>query len=145
MKYLKTIDFVTQSLILGGYAVVVTWTLLKNRVDNSLELTTAFTMLCLGWWQMISAGIMLLVGAPTTKFRLLHFFSAIGYLAAVAVVGKYIDLPANRPALNQLISMLTEIITLGVPVILALFYYYITWRWVFPIKPSGKFLPHISF
>jgi hypothetical protein len=28
---------------------------------------------------------------------------------------------------------------------LAIFYYTITCRWMFPQKSSGKFLPHISF
>ncbi len=146
MKYLKTIDFVGQTIILGGYAIVLSWTLINNTLEKELGLTTAFAMLCLGWWQMISAVLMLLLSAPNRKFRLYHFFIAVGYLISLAIMTKYLSLPTTQiVALDHLIRVFTNVVALAMPVTLGLFYYYITWRWVFPIKPSGKFLPHISF
>lgn len=146
MKYLKTIDFVGQTVILGGYGIVMGWTLINNPVEKEFGLTSAFAMLCLGWWQMISASLMLLLSAPNRKFRLYHFFIAVGYLASLAIMTKYLSLPTTQiMALDHLIRLSITVIALAMPATLGLFYYYITWRWVFPLKPSGKFLPHISF
>jgi hypothetical protein len=40
-------------------------------------------------------------------------------------------------------SLVFWIIAFAVPAILACFYYYITWRWVFEKRRAGKFLPHV--
>jgi hypothetical protein len=146
MKYLKNVDFAGQTIIIGGYAIAAAWVLIENSGKNSLAMNTAFAMLCLGWWQMISALLMLVVGAPNQKLRLVHFFTAIGYLMLVVVEVNYLDLDSIHPIfLNHFIQLLWITLLYATPVILALLYYYLTWRLVFPTKPSGKFLPHISF
>jgi len=146
MKYLKSIDFAGQTIIIGGYAIAAAWTLIENTGENSLAMNTAFAMLCLGWWQMISALLMLVVGAPNKKLRLVHFFTAIGYLVLVVVELKYLNFDLTQPIfLNHFIQLIWIVLLYATPVILAFLYYYVTWRFVFPTKPSGKFLPHISF
>lgn len=144
MKHLKTIDWLGQTLILGGYALTATWVWFDNSTDNSFGLTTAFAMLCLGWWQMVSAALFLLLSAPNRKYRLAHFLAGIGYLAALAM-SKYFLPVTQTGASNTLMVVLTSVALLGIPALLAFFYYYLTWRWLFPIRASGKFLPHISF
>ena len=146
MKYLKSVDFVGQTIITGGYLIAVAWTLIGKSGENSLAMNTAFAMLCLGWWQMISALLMLVVGAPNQKLRLVHFFTAIGYLILANTESKYLDLDLIHPIfLNYFLQLFWIALVYATPVILALLYYYVTWRFVFPTKPSGKFLPHISF
>ncbi len=146
MKIIKNIDFVGQTFIIGGYAIATTWTWIENPADNSFGMSTAFMLLCLGWWQMISATLMLIFGATNTKLRLLHFFTAIGYMILISIGLRYLDLESTHTVLNDyLIQLFWMVIIYGTPFILALLYYYLTWRLMFPIKPSGKFLPHISF
>lgn len=140
MKYLKSIDFVGQTIIIAGYGIAAgTW--IVNPQENSLGLTTAFTMLGLGWWQMISSLLMLVLNAPGKNLRLVHFYTAIAYLFLVGLGSKYLNVEPIAVAI-QVFSMFLIYVT---PVILALLYYYLTWRWMFPTKPSGRFLPHISF
>ena len=144
MKYLKSIDFAGQTIIIGGYAIVAgTWIMSWHK--NSLGLTTAFAMLCLGWWQMISAILLLLLNAPNKKLRQVHFYTAIGYLFLVGIGSKYLEEETTQTLLCDTIQAFSMFLFYATPVILALLYYYLTWRWVFPTKPSGKFLPHISF
>jgi hypothetical protein len=141
MKYLKTLDFAGQTFIFGAFIIGSVWIGLAEQRWSSLGLTTAFAMLCLGWWQMISALIMLVTNAPFRKQRLIHFITAIVYLGALALSAKYIE--SNQTAF--IIKLIGGIIMMGTPVALAIFYYSITWRWVFPKYSSGKFLPHVSF
>lgn len=146
MKIIKSIDFAGQTIIIGGYAIAAAWALIENTGENSLAMNTAIAMLCLGWWQMVSALLMLVIGTPNKKLRLVHFFTAIGYLVLVVVESKYLDLDSiHLIFLNHFIQLLWITLLYATPVILAFLYYYVTWRLVFPTKPSGKFLPHISF
>jgi hypothetical protein len=141
MKYLKTLDFAGQTFIFAAFIIGSLWIGLADGKWSSLGLTTAFAMLCLGWWQMISALIMLVTNAPFRKQRLTHFITALVYLGVLALSAKYMEGYQTAFA----IKLIGGIIMIGTPVALAIFYYVITCRWVFPAKPSGKFLPHVSF
>lgn len=145
MRYLKSIDFAGQTIIIGGYASAVGWTLIGNIGENSLAMNTAFVMLCLGWWQMISALLMLLLNASNKKLRQVHFYTAIGYLFLAGIGSKYLEVESTQTLLSHAIQAFYMFLFYATPVILALLYYCLTWRLTFPIKPSGKFLPHISF
>lgn len=118
MKYLKSVDFTGQTIIIVGYAIAAAWTLIGNSGENSLAMNTAFAMLCLGWWQMISATLMLIFGAPNTKLRLLHFLTAIGYLILISIGLKYLDLESTHTVLNDyLIQLFWMVIIYGTPII----------------------------
>lgn len=141
MKYLKTLDFVGQTFIFAVFLLGSLWIGLTEGKWSSLGLTTAFAMLCLGWWQMISAFIMLLTKAPLRKHRLIHFITALAYLGVIAISAKFID--GNTASFT--IKFIVGTILIGTPAALAIFYYSITWRCLFPAKSTGKFLPHVSF
>jgi len=141
MKYLKTLDFAGQTFIFGAYIIGSIWIGVAEQRWNSLAMTTAFAMLCLGWWQMISALIMLVMNAPFRKQRLTHFITALVYLGILVLGAKYFE--SNQTAI--MIKWIGWIIMIGTPVVLGIFYYSITWRCVFPKYSSGKFLPHVSF
>jgi hypothetical protein len=139
MKYLKSIDFVGQTIIwlglLGSGLVILV----------SGELGTFFyigliAQFFMGWWQMISSGLFMLLRAEHFKSRSVHFVSALFCLGAIAL-SAWVDKELHS-VFSSALLLLTGVI---VPWGLAIFYYTITWRWMFPAKPSGKFLPHISF
>lgn len=144
MKYLKTLDFVGQSLIFGAYVIGSVWLVIAEQRWNPFAMTTAMAMLCLGWWQMISAFLMLILKAPGRKLRLIHFLTAIGYLAILALGAKYSSGMVPK-SMDGVIQGLLMTIMIGTPIALAIFYYSITWLWMFPAKSTGKFLPHVSF
>lgn len=144
MKYLKTLDFTGQSFILGAYIIGSLWLTIVEKALSSLGLTTAYAMLCLGWWQMISAALMLILKAPNKKHRLIHFFTAVAYLAVISLVPVLTN-DKELEALAYEIKWVAGTVLMLIPLALGIFYYAITWRWMFPTKSTGKFLPHISF
>lgn len=141
MKYLKTLDFAGQTFIFGTFIIGSVWIGLAEQSWNSFGLTTAFAMLCLGWWQMISAFIMLVIKAPFRKQRLVHFITALIYLGVLGLGAKYIEMDESAST----IKLIGVIIMIGTPIALGIFYYIITWQWMFPQHSTGKFLPHTSF
>ena len=144
MKYLKTLDFVGQSIIFGAYIIGSLWILIAEQRWNSLAMTTAYAMLLLGCWQMISGLLMLVLKASLRKQRLIHFFTAIIYLAILLIVAKYSN-GTQFESVAYIVRGLIITLMIGTPIGLAIFYYSITWRWMFPARSNGKFLPHISF
>jgi hypothetical protein len=144
MKYLKTIDFVGQTFIFTAFILGSVWIGVAEQRWNSLAMTTAIAMLCAGWWQMISCFLLLALKAPFRKQRAIHFSLAVLYLAIFALAGKYADayLVASASAILKTVLLLLAV---GTPASLAIFYYSITWRWMFPAKSTGRFLPHVSF
>lgn len=141
MKYMKTIDFVGQTLILTAYVIGSIWLVAAEERWGSLAMTTAYAMLCIGWWQMVSALIMLATQPPFKKQRLIHFSTSLIYLVLLALGAKYFEMKT----VPSIIKWISWIIIIATPVLLAFFYYSITWRSIFPTSTSGKFLRHISF
>jgi hypothetical protein len=140
MKYLKNIDFVGQSIIwlglLGGWLVV----LVSGEEIGSFFYLGLIAQLFMGWWQMISSVVFLLLRVEHFKARALHFVSGLICLGAIALAAG-----VDRE-LNSVLSTTALLITgVVIPWCLAIFYYSITWRWMFPPRPSGKFLRHVSF
>ena len=139
MKYLKSIDFVVQSIILtclSGYSLIF---LFATGSLESIAYVGLIGQFFIGCWQMISSLLLLILKAEYYKLRSFHFVLALGCLLLLALtVGlqKQLDNTFGKSLL-----ILTGVI---IPWCLAIFYYSITWRWMFP-KHQGKFLPHINF
>jgi hypothetical protein len=140
MKYLKTLDFVGQSIIwlglLGGGLVV----LFSGEDLGAFFYIGLIAQFFMGWWQMISSGLFMVLRAEKFKSRSVHFVSGLICLAAIALsamIDKELD-----SVFSSALLLLTGVI---IPWCLAIFYYSITWRWMFPTKSTGKFLPHVSF
>lgn len=144
MKYLKTLDFAGQTFIFAAYLIGSVWITIAEQTLSSWGLTTAYAMLCLGWWQMISAALMLILKAPNKKHRRIHFLTAVGYLSAICLVPVLTN-DRELEALASEIKFVAGAILILTPLALAIFYYTITWSWMFPVKSTGKFLPHVSF
>lgn len=144
MKYLKTIDFAGQSFIFGGYLIGSVFVLIAEQRWDSLGMTTLMAMLCLGWWQMIAALILLVFRAPNRKQRLIHFLTAVVYLAILSI-GAKLSNSIKVDNVSYFMRALVMTLVSVPPLVLAIFYYTITWRWMFPRHSTGKFLPHTSF
>lgn len=140
MKYLKNIDFAGQSIILLS---TLGFSLISVMGTGELEAMAYFGLIgqfFIGCWQMLSSSVLLLLKAEHHKSRSLHFYLALCclfLLALVVSIQKSID-----PVFGQSILIITGVV---IPWCLALYYYSITWRWMFPTKSTGRFLPHINF
>ena len=138
MKYLKIVDFSVQSivwlvLIVGGVGILPT----DHRGDAwVLVLVCQF---CIGCWQMLSSITVFILKADSFHLRKIHFTAALIDLAVLGVFGSLEN--AMKTSLTTFMIIGTGIF---IPWCLAIFYYSITWRWLFP-KRTGKFLPHINF
>lgn len=144
MKYLRTIDFVGQSFIFGGYLISSVFVLIAEQRWDSLAMTTLMAMFCLGWWQMIAALILLVFKAPNRKQRLIHFLTAVVYLAVLSI-GARLSNSMTVANGSYFVRALVMTLVFVPPLLLAVFYYTITWRWMFPRHSTGRFLPHTSF
>jgi hypothetical protein len=140
MKYLKSIDFAGQTIIwlglLGGGLVI----LFSGESPESFLYIALIAQFFMGWWQMISSAVFMLIRARHFKSRSVHFLSGLICLGAIVL---------SAGADNELHTTITKTVLIITGVIipwgLAIFYYTITWRWMFPARPSGKFLRHVSF
>lgn len=141
MKYLRIIDFVGQSIIWLTMVISSLWILAAEGKWNGIGLIAALTMLVMGCWQMLSAFIMLGVGTPNRKYRQLHSALALAYLAVCLILPNLVEMNGLPNGIRIILYALAA----AIPIALAIFYYTITWLWMFPSKPSGQFLRHISF
>lgn len=144
MKTLKTADFIGQSLILAAYALGTIWIVCVEKRWSVVGSTTAVAMLLLGWWQMVSALIMLVLKAPDRNLRLLHFSIAFVYLFLL-FFSKYGANVSNDVSTSSHLAGILVVFAIAIPVALAILYYTLTWRLKFPKRATGSFLPHTSF
>ena len=138
MKYLKTLDFTAQSIawlvvLVGGLGILTT----DKRGD--IVVLALVCQFVIGCWQMVSSITVLILKADVLHLRKIHFIAA---LIDLLVLGVFAGLENSmKTSFSTFMLIATGIF---IPWCLAIFYYYITWRWMFPGK-SGKFLPHINF
>jgi hypothetical protein len=138
MKYLKTLDFTAQSIawlvvLVGGLGILTT----DKRGD--IVVLALVCQFVIGCWQMVSSITVLILKADVLHLRKIHFIAA---LIDLLVLGVFAGLENSmKTSFSTFMLIATGIF---IPWCLAIFYYYITWQWMFPGK-SGKFLPHINF
>ncbi|HYG02526.1 MAG TPA: hypothetical protein VD927_08770 [Chryseosolibacter sp.] len=127
---MRKLDFYFQSFLLAA-AVAALAALLA---DNSAGFFLFVIQFFVGCWQMISAFISLLARSSLRMLRVIHLSLAIAYLLFVYVVSVAV------PALT-----IDSTLMFGVAWLLAVFYYFITWKSTFRKSGKGPFLPHLSF
>jgi hypothetical protein len=131
MKYL---DLAIQTIIFifGIVMLLVSW----GEADWPFAILYAQALL--GPWQMISSIVSVIAKAPLYKKKKLHLLLAAIYLMVLYVCGNMSFVSIS----GRFFSLL-----LTVPAwALAIFYFILTWKWVFPrIRKGGNFLPNLSF
>jgi hypothetical protein len=145
MKYLKNIDFVVQSivlLILVGIMVIASLNALLSGAGNWADgiFIFLYAQLILGPWQLVSSLLSLLLRLEFYGRKKIHFILSI--ICLLLLFGSsWLHNSINTDYTKALVF----IFLMAVPWSLAIFYYFITWRWMFPKRDNGKFLSHISF
>lgn len=131
MKYLD-LGIQTIILVVGIVILLVSW----GEADWPFGIL--YVQLLLGPWQMMSSVVSVVAKAPLYRKKRLHLFLAIIYLFALYIAGHAAD--------DALVQRFFGV-AITVPAwALAIYYYILTCRWVFPRRRSGgNFLPNLSF
>jgi FtsH-binding integral membrane protein len=141
MKYLRNIDFVGQSIILlllVGFCLMILFT--APLEWDGYMIIILYAQLFLGPWQLLSALIAFFTKANLKELRKIHLVSSL-----ICIVCCAISAWLHNTYSNEGTMAVGVIFFIIIPWCLAILYYSITWRWVFPPRPSGKFLRHVSF
>ena len=131
---MKYIDFIIQSLIMLGALVF--------GVVGAVTSPDVFAMILmiqfyLGCWQFTSSVISLITRAAHFKAKSIYITMVVIYLLSL-----YATLNNGFDISHFIIKLYWTIPAWS----LAIYYYVITWQWVFPkTTGGGKFLPHINF
>jgi hypothetical protein len=140
MKYLKTLDFAGQTIIWLGLLGSGLVFLVSGEEIGTFFYIGLIAQFFMGCWQMISSALLMVLRAEHFKSRSIHFVSGVFCLGAISL-SVWIDKELD----SVFSSALLLTIGIVIPWCLAIFYYTITCRWMFPARPSGKFLRHVSF
>ncbi|HEY3402127.1 MAG TPA: hypothetical protein VGK59_02005 [Ohtaekwangia sp.] len=132
---MKITDFFVQTVVLASTLVI----LLLGLIDHHVLGYALLTQFVIGFWQYVG-GIAWLIAYRQVRSRQIHMIAATLYLIILFVGMQY---PVQTiPGKDLLLGIFLFI----PPWVLALYYYAITWKSVFPkTGKQSKFLPHISF
>ena len=132
---MKYVDFGIQSLLLLMGVVVTLASVIMG--DKDWLFGILYMQLLLGPWQYVGSLLCIAAGARYSNERKTHFFISTLYLLLL--------IAGSKSSITQDLSGPVILVSLTVPACaLALYYYLITWGWVFP-RYKGQFLPHINF
>jgi hypothetical protein len=133
---MKYIDFGIQTLLLAIFLVYSILGLIDEGTFNAIIFAAFYIGMFLGPWQMLSSFLSIIFKSEYHSFKLIHFFSALIYIVLLSFSTQ---LRSEEPSV--LVSVL-----LSLPAVaLAVFYYSLTWRWVFRTQTRSSFLPNTNF
>jgi hypothetical protein len=133
---MKYIDFGIQTLLLALFLVASIIGIFESEAIGAVILAAMYVAMFLGPWQMLSSFLSIVLKSQYHKLKRIHFFSSLLYFILLSF---FIQLKPDFP--DWLISILSVI-----PVVaLALFYYSLTWRWMFHTESRSSFLPNTNF
>jgi len=123
MRALNFIDLAFQSLILG---LVIILSLAVSFTGNfeSMAIVVMYGALFLGPWQFFSSLITTLSKGRYLRWRIIHLLSSVAYFILAGVAAYFLkDLDGDG-----LVRTIGGFFGFGIPAVLALFYYYITFK-----------------
>jgi hypothetical protein len=137
-RYMKYVDLGVQMLCILMALIALAKGLIAKDVDpRHWPLLVLFAQAILGPWQMLSSGISIFTWAPLRRLKIIHFVSALVYLASLAILFAF-DSVDNASWSQWLITIPAWI--------LALYYHFLSWCWVIRANSRhGGFLPHLGF
>lgn len=123
MKILNLIDLIVQSIILGLVTILFFVFLFTGHLEG-VGFVALYGAIFLGPWQLVSSLVTTISGRPNRKWRLIHLAGSIIYLSAISAIAAF------KPHLfdRETGEFLFFTLGFGIPIILAFFYYYITFR-----------------
>lgn len=119
MKFLNFIDLAVQTFIMGAVVLVSLAIAFTGSVE-SIALVALYGAIFLGPWQMVSSLITTVARGLYFKWRVIHLVSSIAYILVFLLGAWY----ANGS--DALIFKIGGILSFMIPLVLAVFYYYIT-------------------
>ncbi len=123
MKILHGIDFVVQALLIGGVLLVGISSLFSGEYSMTGAMSV-YVALLLGPWQMISSLITNISKSHLLKFRRIHFIAAVIY-----IIGASISVSLSKSIeTGSFLSSVGVFLAFAIPVVLALFYFYVTFK-----------------
>lgn len=134
---MKYVDFVYQSLIFLLVLVGFLITMIEDGNPAGGGLAALYAAILLGPWQVVSSLLSVVFRSPLHKRKRLHLLGSVGYFVMAAIV-----LASDLAAFADWLAVGLLYIP---PVVLAIYYYILTWRWTFRSSGEGKFLPHINY
>ncbi|HZY79206.1 MAG TPA: hypothetical protein VFE50_06780 [Cyclobacteriaceae bacterium] len=123
MKYLNYIDLGYQTIVLGLIALISIATAVDGHFE-AIGVAGLYGGVFLGPWQMVSSLITVISRGLYLRWRVIHLLSAIGYIVGASV---FAMLYGNAD-IDGVLKVFLGILGFGIPVGLALFYYYITYK-----------------
>jgi hypothetical protein len=121
MKALNFIDLVVQTLILGLVTIASIVTLFTGNLE-SVAIAAMYGALFLGPWQLVSSLITNLSNGLYLRWRRIHLLSSLGYFGLCTIA--FFIFPSLDG--EGIVRNVGGVFGFGIPLVLALFYYYIT-------------------
>lgn len=134
---MKYVDFAFQTIILLLVLLSFMAGLAEDGTLGAGGLASMYAAMLIGPWQLVSSALSLFAKAPYAKLKRIHLVLSFAYFAAMALLLGFL-LPWTPEWLKNTILFVP-------PVILSLYYYFLTWIWVFQSQARSKFLPHINY
>ena len=126
MRTLNVIDLTGQTLILGS--MLITQVIGLVRGDTAIVMSACiYAAFFIGWWQMISAIIMIKADKKSYQLRLIHIASAAGYFICYGIFSQF------NMELNVVVTVFA-VLGISIPAILAVFYYVVTVKTFISLK-----------
>lgn len=123
MKIWTWIDLFIQTLVVGTGAIAILFFLLTGRMENDRVLAIFLGALFLGSWQLFSSTIGAIRRHPFLQLRWIHLVGSGSYVLSAYVLSTPM---AERVRSTDLFDRYARIIAIGIPAILAVFCYYVT-------------------
>lgn len=125
MKVFKYVGLVVQSLILLPVTVTAIITLFSGHRE-SIAVAAMYGGLFLGPWQLVGSLVTSLKRFPFYKWRIIYLVCAIVYLAIIITIA----ILSSSLEMSAMVRSIGGGVAFAVPALLALFYYFITWKTV---------------
>ena len=142
-RLIKRIDLLGQTLILCFIPLGLIFIIFSKEYESTL-IVIAAAQFCMGVWQMSSSFLSVIFRGQAFQHKVKHFLLSIIYLVFFGLFVTLYRLGANEGGVFALIF--GGLYFFVPPWLLAIYYYRVSWRLVFPNHVSrSKFLPHINF
>jgi hypothetical protein len=122
MRFLNIIDLGFQTFILGAVAVSSIGMAVIGQFE-AIGMVALYGAIFLGPWQMVSSLISTIARGLYLRWRVIHLVSSTVYILVVSIAAGF---GPSAPA--DILAMAAVVLGFGIPLVLGIFYYYITWK-----------------
>jgi hypothetical protein len=140
--WLKRIDWLGQTVIFCSIPIM----LILSKGNSDWIIVIFAAQYAMGFWQMASSFVSVVFRGSAFDSKTKHFLVSVGYLLLLGLLIVLNKAWGHTYQEQDFPVILAAIAFFAPPWTLAIYYYTITWRLVFPgQKKRSSFLPHINF